>query len=239
MNEYTKNIDPIFVVSPFLRKAVVFGAPLLTVLLLVLHPAGMLTEPTATQPATQYGAYAFIAGAADRFVLVHLLFAPMIALMGLALLLIIRDQQGVAATISRVSVFVFVVMYIVYETIIGTASSFLVRSARSLPLAEQSVIAEMVNRLWTDPVFGDGGLISVIAILAWAVAVTSAAVSLYRSGGALSTSLLLGFAFIFGLHAPPTGPLGQVLFLVAVWQLERPARTKVVNKEQVAEAVAG
>jgi hypothetical protein len=206
---------------PLLRRLVLFGAPLLTFILLIFHPIGDLTELMEAEQFTDIDVYAFVAPVADGFITVHVLFAPMIALMGLAVLLLVNHQRGVVAALSRVAAGVFVVTYIMYETIIGTASGVLVRSAANLPAEAQSIIADMVNGLWNDPIFGDGGLIATIAMLAWALAVTAAAVSLYRSGKPLGACLLLGFSFMFAFHAPPLGTIGLTLFLLAVWRLER------------------
>lgn len=213
--------QPIITIHPTLRRLILFGAPLLTFILLVFHPIGDLTELMEAEQFTDIDVYAFIAPVADRFIMVHVLFAPMIALMGLAMLLLVNHQRGIAAALSRVATGVFSVTYIMYETIIGTVSGVLVRSAASLPAEEQSVIADMVNGLWNDPIFGDGGLIATTAMLEWALAVTSAAVSLYRSGKPLGACLLLGFSFMFAFHAPPLGTIGLSLFLLAVWWLER------------------
>lgn len=206
---------------PTLRRLILFGAPLLTFILLVFHPIGDLSELMEAEQFTDIDVYAFIAPVADRFIVVHVLFAPMIALMGLAVLLLVNHQRGIAAAFSRVAAGVFIVAYIMYETIIGTASGVLVRSAASLPAEEQAIISAMVNSLWNDSIFGDGGLIATVAMLSWALAVTSAAVSLYRSGKPLGACLLLGFTFMFAFHAPPLGTIGLALFLLAVWRLER------------------
>jgi hypothetical protein len=141
--------------------------------------------------------------------------------MGMAVMLLVNRQRGVAASVSRISAAVFIVAYIMYETIIGTASGVLVHRSANLSAAEQAVVADMVNGLWNDAIFGDGALIATIAMLAWALAVTSAAVSLYRSGRPLGACLALGFSFMFAFHAPPLGTIGLALFLVAVWRLER------------------
>lgn len=214
-------------VHPALRKLILFGAPLLTFALLVFHPIGDLSQLMEAEQFTEIDVYAFIVPVANRFIIVHVLFAPMIALMGLAVLLLVNHQRGIAATLSRAATGVFIVMYIMYETIIGTASGVLIRSAASLPTEEQVVVSAMVNNLWSDPIFGDGALISTIAMLAWALAVTAAAVSLYRSGKPLGACLLLGFSFMFAFHSPPLGTMGLALFLLAVWRLEQAAIREV------------
>lgn len=228
--------QPIITIHPLLRRLILFGAPLLTFILLVLHPIGDLTELMEAEQFTEIDVYAFIAPVADRFIAVHVLFAPMIALMGLSVLLLVNHQRGITAALSRSAAGVFIVTYIMYETIIGTASGVLVRSAANLPSEAQSIIADMVNGLWNDPIFGDGGLIATIAMLAWALAVTSAGVSLYRSGKPLAACLLLGFSFMFAFHAPPLGTIGLALFLLAVWRLERTQMPQVEQTHRLQPA---
>jgi hypothetical protein len=146
--------------------------------------------------------------------------------------LLINRQQGIAAVISRIAAAVFVVTYIMYETVIGTASGVLVRLSAPLSADEQAVIAELINRLWNDPAFGDGAVIATIAMLSWVLAVTAAAVSLYRSGKPLGACLLLGFSFMFAFHAPPLGPIGLGLFLIAVWRLEQASIRQTTNPHE-------
>jgi hypothetical protein len=208
------------------------SSPLPPLVVLIFHPIGDLTELLEAEQFTDIDVYAFIAPVADRFIAVHVLFAPLIALMGLAVVLLINRQQGLAAVISRIAAAVFVVTYIMYETVIGTASGVLVRLSAPLSADEQAVIAELINRLWNDPTFGDGAVIATIAMLSWVLAVTAAAVSLYRSGKPLGACLLLGFSFMFAFHAPPLGPIGLGLFLIAVWRLEQASIRQTTNPHE-------
>jgi hypothetical protein len=166
--------------------------------------------------------FALLGPVADLFLAVHVLFAPLLALLGLSVILLLDGVRGLAANISRISAFVFSVTYIMYETIVGTVSALLVRSAAALSPDEQAVISDAVNRLFVDPVLGDGpSILFLIASLSWPLAITLAAFALRRSGKPLVPCILLGLSFIFTLHASPLGTFGMILFLLAVVVIER------------------
>ena len=208
--------------QPRLRRLILFGTPLLTGILLLFHPrpgsAGM--EPV--EQAVGMDVYAILAPVADLFLAVHVLFAPALALLGLSAILLLNGVRGIAAKISRVSAFVFVVSYPMYETIIGTTPALLVRGAAGLSPDKQTVISSAVNRIFADPVLGDGpSVLFIVASLSWPLAVTLAAFALRRSGKPLGLCILLGLSSIFTFHASPLGSAGMLLFLLAAVGIER------------------
>lgn len=213
--------------QPRLRRLILFGTPILTGILLLFHPLPESTEMEHTELPQGLALYKLMAPIADGFLIVHILFPVALALLGLSVILLVDGVRGIAARISRVSAFVFVVSYIVYETIIGTVTAFLIRSAASLPPAEQAVIGDAVYRNFTDPVLGDlPSALSVTAWLSWFFAVTLAAFALRRSGKPLGACILLGLSFVFISHASILGPLGMLFFLFAAVGIER-ARSPV------------
>ncbi len=219
--------------QPRLRRLILIGTPLLTGILLLFHP---LPDPAEMGQMEQTGVmdvYALMAPIVDGFLAVHVLFAPALALLGLSVILLLDGVRGIAAKISRVSAFVFVVTYIMYETIIGTATALLVRGATALPASEQAVISDAAGRIWRDPIFGDGSsVLFVVATLSWPLAVTLAAFALRRSGKPLLPCILLGLSCTFTFHASPLGPIGMLLFLLAVVGFER-AGSPVVKSGEI------
>jgi hypothetical protein len=206
--------------QPRLRRLILIGTPLLVGILLLFHPT---PDPVEMEQAEQLGGaalYAVFAPVADRFLAVHVLFAPVLALLGLSVVLLLDGVRGSAANASRVSAFVFAVTYIMYETIVGTGSGLLLQDAAALPPDEQAVIVDAVTRNFADPLFGDISVLTGLAALAWLLAVTLAALALRRSGKPLVACILLGLSFIFAFHAPPVGPIGMLLFLSAVVAME-------------------
>jgi hypothetical protein len=215
--------------KPRLRRLILIGTPIGTGILLVIHPLPESAEMGMHELPKGLALYEMLAPIADSFLAVHLLFPVALALLGLSVVLLLEGVRGFAAQVSRVSAAVFVVTYIMYETIIGTVTALLVRGAASLSPAEQAVIGDAIHRNYTDPILGDlPSVISVTAWLFWIVAVTLAAFALRRLGKPLGACVLLGLSFMFISHASMLGPLGMLFFLLAVLGVER-VRSSVVT----------
>jgi membrane protease YdiL (CAAX protease family) len=208
--------------QPGLRRVILIGTPILTGILLLFHPRPI---PPDMGQAAQTGGMDVIAAlgpVVDQFLAVHVLFAPLLALLGLSVIFLLDGAGGIAARISRVSAFVFVVSYIMYETIVGTAAALLVRGGAGLSPGEQAVISDAVNRIHRDPLLGDGpSALFLIVTLSWPLAVITAAIALRRAGKPPVQCVLLGLSSIFTFHASPLGSLGMVLFYLAVLANER------------------
>src|SRR5690606_32214348 len=144
--------------------------------LLLFHPRPGSADMGPVEKTGGMDVFALLAPVADLFLAVHLLFAPALVLLGLSIILLLNGVRGVAAGGSRVSAFVFAVSYLMYETIVGTVPGLLVRGASALSPGEQAVISGAVNRIFGDPVLGDGpSVLFIIASLSWPLAVILAA----------------------------------------------------------------
>jgi hypothetical protein len=208
--------------QPQLRRLILMGTPLLTGILLLFHPLPEAAETVQMDQLEGIDWYNLMAPIADQFLAVHVLFALALALLGLTVILLLDGVPGLAAKISRVCAFIFSVTYIMYETIIGTVTALLVRGAAALPPDEQAVIGAAVYRNFVDPILGDlPSILSIVAWLSWLLAVTLAAFALRRWGKPLLPCLLLGLSFVFISHASLLGPLGMLLYLLAVIAFER------------------
>jgi hypothetical protein len=218
--------------QPHLRRLILFGTPLLTGALLLFHP---LPDQTEMRPLDQLGGlgiYTLLAPIADQFLIVHVLFAPVLALLGLTVFLLLDGVRSFAATMSRLYAFIFAVSYIMYETIIGTMTALFIRGAAALPSGEQAVIGQAVYRNFIDPILGDlPSALAIIAWLSWLLTVTLAAFALRRSGKPLGPCILLGLSFIFISHASLLGPVGMLLFLLAVVAMEWAGSPVVISGE--------
>jgi hypothetical protein len=208
--------------KPLLRRWILIGTPILTGILLLFHPLPEAAETGITELPKGLALYELMAPIADGFLIVHMLFPLALALLGLSVILLLNGVHGVTATISRGCAFVFTISYVMYETIIGTVTGLLIRDAAALSPTEQAVIGDVIYRNYTDPVLGDlPSVVSLTAWLSWFFAVTLAALALRRSGKPLGACILLGLSFIFISHASMLGPLGMILFLLAVTGIER------------------
>lgn len=212
--------------QPRLRRLILIGTPLLTGILLLFHP-----RPDPAQQLGGFDAFAFLSIVADRFLAVHVLFTPALALLGLSVILLLSDARGTGARISRVSAFVFIVAYMMYEMIDGLVPALLARDAATLPPDKQAVIGNAIGRIIADPLLGDPSVIFGVAWLSWIVAVTFAAFALRRSGKPLVPCILLGLSFIFVSHASLLGPVGLMLFLFAVVGIERARSPAIMTWE--------
>lgn len=199
------------------RRVTLIGTPILTLILVLMHPLPDAADMPATGAPSGMDVYNMMAPMADRFLAVHAIFALALGLLGLSVVLLLRDVRGMAASVSRASAFVFAVTYIMYETIIGTVTALMVRGAAALPVEEQAVIGAAIYRNFQDPLFGDvPSLLSMMAWLSWTSAVLLAAFALWRSGRPRVPCVLLALSFVFVSHASPLGPLGMLLFLMGV-----------------------
>lgn len=204
------------------RRFVLIGTPIATAVLLLFHPLPEMAEMSLAELPRGLALYEALTPIADGFLAVHVIFPLALAMLGLSVLLLLKGVRGLAADISRASAFVFVLSYTLYETVIGTVTALLIRGGAALSPGKQAVIGDAIYRNLTDPLLGDlPSVVSVTAWVSWLFAVSLAAIALRRTGKPLGACVLLGLSFIFISHASMLGPLGMLLFLLAVVWLER------------------
>lgn len=195
------------------RRLILLGTPIATASVLSFHLFEVFTD----------GVYAHVGHDVETWLTVHLLFLPLLGLLGVGLYLLLDGYGGYIATIGRVGIATFAIFYIAMEAIAGITVGILVREGRTLPSDQQTGVAAVIEALFYDPIVGGGSvsLFAVLGVLGYLVAVVAIALVLYHEGAPrLPLVLLIGsFIAIFG-HAGPTGVLGMVLFFVAVVWLE-------------------
>ncbi|MGK7945719.1 MAG: hypothetical protein AB4058_14750 [Microcystaceae cyanobacterium] len=197
-----------------LQRIIIVGTPLTLGLLEIWHPVGL---PGKTP-------YESILPKVDWWLMLHLLQLPLFGLLGLAVIILVNNLQGRAATISRIGIGFFIVFYTALDSIMGIAGGLLIRSARDLSPNVQIFASQQFNVLLLDPIVG-GSTFSVIGILGgggWAIGVIAAAIALaYDGASRFSIVLLIASGILFGIsHVPPLGPLGMACFLIAVASIE-------------------
>jgi hypothetical protein len=197
-----------------LRQLVILLSPLTLGVLEIWHPVGVQGK----------SAFDSILPKVDWWLTLHLLQLPLFGLLTLAVILMVRNLNGWAATTSRIGMGFFVVFYIALDSITGIASGILIRSARDLSPSMQAFVSVQVNLLFFNPITGGNtfSIVSVLGALGWTVGTIAAAIALAKAGAKrLPVVLLILAAILFGLsHAPPTGPLGLILFFLAVIQID-------------------
>lgn len=140
----------------FLRRLVLLGVPLLLAMLLLTHPPNPRTST-------------------DWWITLHMLLLPLFGLVGLAVYLLIQKVHGLAATISRLAIGVFVVVYSAYDTLFGLARGILSRYALGLVPEQQATVQQAIQSISASQI-GHG--IAVVGSAGWTVGVLAAAIAL-------------------------------------------------------------
>ena len=181
------------------RRAVIFGAPLLAYFIGVLHPHHL----------------AF--GEKDRlFMAIHLVFPFVICLMAWALFLLVDGVENRAATVARILVVPFAVAYTAFEAVAGIARGALVWKENDLPEADhlgaQQLISDFTHSGLARPLY-------LTASLVWLAAALSVVVALRRRASIPALGLMALGAILFAYsHVRPWGPAGMAAFLAgSVW----------------------
>jgi hypothetical protein len=188
--------------------AFVVGIPAAWGILLLFHPLG---DGDFSE---------IIDGNIGAWITVHLGMGIFVPLFAGVIYLLLRGVKSTAATVSRIGLAVFAVLYAAWELILGVGTGILAHETDALPEAQQAVGADLVNS------YAENGIISVLSVvgsLGLAVAMIGAAVALrgaYRVGWAPLVLMLLSLPLI-AIHEPPFGPVGLSLFIVAALLLVR------------------
>jgi hypothetical protein len=164
--------------------------------------------------------------------IVHVGTLIFIGLMGVALYMLVRDLPGKAATISRLAIGPFVLLYGAYETVIGLAIGALVQHANDAPAGQRPAVSDAIQAVGANVIVGDPGVVGSIGALAWITAVIAAAVALRRAGAPILATALLGLSLVVVSHPPPIGPVGLACFAGAVLVLYRSQRVATSRTAQ-------
>jgi hypothetical protein len=191
------------------QLAFLIGVPLAWAVLLLFHPTGEGEAIT----------YADVRDEVTRWLVVHLGMVVFIPLMAGAVYLLVRGIESTVARVCRVALLFFVVFYGAFETLVGIGTGILVDDINGLAAADKAAAAPLVEQ-FNDNILirGPIGVFTSIGGLAFIIAAIAAGVALHREAGApLAVAVLLGLSgFLITAHPPPYGPLGLVLFIVAV-----------------------
>ena len=221
----------------WLARLVILGAPLALGLVEVWHFESLPFDSEGELgPFTRFRT---IAPVAEQWLIVHLLQAPLIALVGLAVYLMVRDIADIPAYVARVCMALFVVAYTVLDSVAGIAVGVLVSNARDLSPAQLPPVEQAIEQLWNSPIVGNVSVVTITGAAAWVIGVLAAAVSLRRSGAPRGpVALMVLAALIFGMsHVNPAGPIGMACLLAAfVWLEFFPHSSLSLDAEEPASA---
>jgi hypothetical protein len=189
---------------------VTLGAPLALGLLEIGHPALMPGDEIVD---TLYPI-------ATWWTALHVAQIPLFALLGCAVLLVVRGLDGRAARISRAAIAIFIVVYPAFDAAVGVASGLLVTTF-SAPTTEVRVaIDPFLQALFWGPVTGTLALIGAVS---WLVALVAAAFAWRRAQAPMAVVALFALSglLLAIAHIRPFGPLACLAFLLAAGWVER------------------
>ncbi len=189
------------------RRAVLFGVPLLYVVLGLLH---------ADNPE--------IGDETGLFIWLHI--GQLFLIGGLAYLLwlLVDGLESRAAKVARALILPFVVLYTALDAVLGIAWGIVAEKANELPVADQPAAGRLIDALLEpEPL---GYILYFGAGLLWLAVVLTVVVALWKAAPKPALVLMAAGATVFALgHAQPVGPIGMTLFLAGVAWLElRPRR---------------
>jgi hypothetical protein len=147
------------------RYAIMIGAPFFVGAVNVTHPMVMATPSV----------YHAVLHLLDWWILLHLLNLAGFVLLGLAVYFFMQPEQGVAATLSKVVIAVFVPFYVGFDALIGIGTGVLVQYASTHPADQLAVIEPTINAYWTS---GMATLLATFGSVAWGVSMVTVAIAI-------------------------------------------------------------
>lgn len=197
--------------------AFVLGVPLAWGAVLLFHPTG---------DGDRF--YPIVREQVTPWLVVHLATMVFVPLMAVVLVILLRGVNGRAARVSRLAIPVFAVFYTAWEAVLGIGTGVLVDVVNETSVADRASGAALVEDYAGSDVVR---ALEYTGNLAWLVAVVAAAIAL-RNAHSLHWGVVVLFvvsAPLIAAHVTPFGPVGLVLFVIAVVIVgQRSARTSDV-----------
>jgi hypothetical protein len=165
-------------------------------------------------------------GLLPRWSIIHLGLLVALPLLVLQLLHSLRNLTGPAAATSRVAAVVATAFYAAFESLVGLGTGILVRIAGEVPAEQREAALEVAQRWWEVP--NPIPAISAVAIIAWVVTLTAAAIAHHRAGTATTVvwSLVAGGWIFAAGHPGLTGAVAMIALALAGW-LDQPAEPDI------------
>lgn len=193
--------------TTLLRRAFITVPPLVLAGVLLKHP----NDEAET-------IYESVRPVVDDWIVVHVVLLLMLPLLALGAFLLLGGLTGRAATVARVALVFFAVVYTTWEVMVGLSTGILTDYANGLPAAEQTAVAGAIqdfNEHWVTQVA------LVIGFAGWSLAMVATAIAARGTGAGWPAVALLGVAAAFGVHPPPVGPIVLVCFAAGALLVER------------------
>ena len=206
--------------SILLRRAFITVPPLVLAGVLLMHP----NDEGDT-------IYESVRPVVDNWILVHIALLLAFPFVVLAAFMLLGGLRGRAATVARVALVFFAVIYTAWEVMVGLSTGILIDYATGLPAAEQAAVAGAIqdfNEHWVTQVA------LVVGFAGWVVAMAATAIAIRGAGVRWPAVALVSLATAFVIHPPPVGPVALVCFAAGAALVER-ARTRSSRMPQAHE----
>ena len=182
------------------RQLILLATPLALALLELTHPQ-TVTEANASW-----------------WVAIHVVQLPLFGLMALAVLLLLGRARGLAATLSRIALGVFVVFYTMLDATAGIAAGIFLENQRGLSAVQHAGAAHVLDGFWSD---STRIVLVNIGVAGWVVGVLAACIAL---AAAPNPRLPLGIMMVGALlmivevdvDVPLIGPLRILGWVIVV-----------------------
>jgi hypothetical protein len=200
--------------SVMLRRATIFGTPIALGTLAAIHPM---------MPADNLGTWN----------LIHTLQIPLVALLGIAVLLMLRDIRGGVATAARLATLPWVAFFAAFDGVAGLATGALAGFAHDHPGTAETVDSAVAS--FGDSLVLAAGLplgatiFSIVVFSCAAIAMRRAGISVFAAG-----ALAVGGVVWTFVH-PLIGAPAMLVFLSGAFVVEMSSRPAAVSARPVAE----
>ena len=150
----------------------------------------------------------------DWFITLHVINLVLFTLLGLAAILLVRRQRGLAAAVSLAAITLYVPCYAGFDAIVGLGTGSLVRYAAGVNPAQFPVLEPAIDVIWNGAL---SYALGALGSIAWLVAMLAAAVAFAPPGRRLLVTALqlIGFA-VFGWAASGGAAYFSPLWWVAI-----------------------
>jgi len=186
-----------------LQYAILFGVPIFVGAINLAHP---VISPSV-------GVYQTVLPQVEWWIILHVLNLVGFALLGLAVYVLIRDERGIAATVSRMALVVFIPFYVGFDALIGLGTGTLVQYAGHLPPNQLAAAKLAIDAVWTS---GLGTVLASIGSIAWVISVFAAAIALTEPGRRRAATAVAVLAFGLVGWGVSTSSVGMLLWWVAI-----------------------
>ena len=194
--------------NPKSRLLVLYGPPILLGTINLTHPMVWGKD-----------VYSQIVPHAHHWVHLHLLNLFLFAGIGFSAFLLTTGKKGIAATVSRFAIGLYVPLYLAFDSIAGISTGMLVMHAHHLPADQLNTAKEIIDSFWTSDLLQ---VLVPIASIAWIISLLAAIVAFTDPTRRKLIVMILAILFIVNgwartnLFNTPDGGITLAWWLVTV-----------------------